>query len=162
MNEGYRFIFNDHIIATTYDSRIQCMTIMRIKADDVSMRRPNIVYSVVAYEKDEFRRGNIAVVCRLVGEKLKEYPAPAMIIVYSSSITTTHEVSSALDWGLTSQMFVLCFMSGPFISCGVMSRRVVRPGGMGSGVTMRWMGGLIEYGVRRERSVMMCVERVIP
>ena len=44
------------------------MTIMRIKADDVSMRRPNIAYSVVEYEKDEFRRGNIAVVCRLVGE----------------------------------------------------------------------------------------------
>ena len=78
------------------------MTIMRIKADDVSMfpaatRRPNIEYSVIECEKDEFRRGDIAVVCRLVEEKFKEYPAPAKIIVYSRSIITIQEVSSALD-----------------------------------------------------------------
>ena len=47
------------------------MTIMRIKADDVSMRRPNIAYSVIEYEKDEFRRGDIAVVCRLVKENTR-------------------------------------------------------------------------------------------
>ena len=35
-------------------------------------------------------------------------------------------------------------------------------GRMGSGVAMRWMGGSIEYGVRRERRVVMCVEQVIP
>ena len=47
------------------------MTIMRIKADDVSMRGPNIAYSVIEYEKDEFRRGDIAVVCRLVKENTR-------------------------------------------------------------------------------------------
>ncbi|KAK6591445.1 hypothetical protein H4I95_12198 [Botrytis cinerea] len=78
------------------------MNIMRIKADDVHMfrsptSRPNIAYSVVEYEEDEFGRGDIAAVCRLVEQKLEEYAAPAKIIVYSCSIITTQEVSSALD-----------------------------------------------------------------
>ena len=78
------------------------MTIMRIKAEDVHMfraptSRPNIAYSVVEYEADEFGKGDIAAVRRLVEQKLEEYPAPAKIIVYSSSIVTTQEVSSALD-----------------------------------------------------------------
>jgi RecQ family ATP-dependent DNA helicase len=78
------------------------MHIMRIKADDVHMfrsptSRPNIAYSVVEYEEDEFGRGDIAAVCRLVEQKLEEYAAPAKIIIYSSSIVTTQEVSSALD-----------------------------------------------------------------
>ena len=50
---------------------------------------PNIVYSVVKYEEDEFRRGDIIAVYRLVEEKLEEYPALAKIIIYSSSIVTT-------------------------------------------------------------------------
>jgi len=75
---------------------------MRIKADDVHIfrsptSRPNIAYSVVEYEEDEFGRGDISAVCRLVEQKLEEYPAPAKIIIYSSSIVTTQEVSSALD-----------------------------------------------------------------
>ena len=53
-------------------------------------------------------------------------------------------------------------MFGPIFSCRVMPRRVGGRGRMGSGVAMRWMGGLIEYGVSRERSVVMCVEQVIP
>ncbi|KAK6591435.1 DNA helicase [Botrytis cinerea] len=78
------------------------MNIMRIKADDVHMfrsptSRPNIAYSVVEYEEDEFGRGDIAAVCRLVEQKLEEYAAPAKIIIYSSSIITTQEVSRALD-----------------------------------------------------------------
>jgi len=78
------------------------MNIMRIKADDVHMfrsptSRPNIAYSVVEYEEDEFGRGDIAAVSRLVEQKLEEYAAPAKIIIYSSSIVTTQEVSSALD-----------------------------------------------------------------
>jgi superfamily II DNA helicase RecQ len=78
------------------------MNIMRIKGDDIHMfqsptSRPNIAYSVVKYEEDEFGRGDIAVVCRLVEQKLEEYAAPTKIIIYSSSIVTTQEVSSALD-----------------------------------------------------------------
>ena len=78
------------------------MNIIRTKADDVHMfrsptSRPNIAYSVVEYEEDEFRRGDIIAVCRLVEQKLKEYAAPAKIIIYSSSIATTQEVSRALD-----------------------------------------------------------------
>ena len=64
-------------------------------------------------------------------EKFKEYPAPAMIIVYSRSITTIQEVSSELD-----------------------SHACIW--------TMGLMGGLYQKGVRRERSVVMCVEQVIP
>jgi superfamily II DNA helicase RecQ len=78
------------------------MNIMRIKADDVHMfraptSRPNIAYSVVEYKEGEFWRGDIAAVCRLVDDKLEEYPVLAKIIVYSSSIVTTQEVSSVLD-----------------------------------------------------------------
>jgi superfamily II DNA helicase RecQ len=70
------------------------INIIRIKADDVYMfrsptSRPNIAYSVVEYEADEFRRGDITAVCRFVEQKLEEYAAPAKIIIYSSSIITT-------------------------------------------------------------------------
>ncbi len=75
---------------------------MRIKANDVHMfrsptSRPNIAYSVVEYEEDEFGRRDIVAVCRLVEQKLEEYAVLAKIIIYSSSIVTTQEVSSALD-----------------------------------------------------------------
>jgi ATP-dependent DNA helicase RecQ len=75
---------------------------MKIRAEDVhtfraAISRPNIAYSVVEYEEDEFGRGDIAAVCRLVEGKLEECPAPAKIIIYSSSIVTTQEVSDALD-----------------------------------------------------------------
>lgn len=78
------------------------MKIMRIQADEVHMfrsptSRPNIAYSVVEYEEDELGRGAIAAACQLVEDKLEEYPAPAKIIVYSSRIVTTQEVSRALD-----------------------------------------------------------------
>ncbi len=78
------------------------MNIMKIRAEDVHIfrsptSRPNIAYSAVEYEEDEFGRGDIAAVCKLVEEKLEEYAAPAKIIIYSSSIVTTQEVSSALD-----------------------------------------------------------------
>ena len=77
------------------------MNIMKIRAEDVHMfraptSRPNIAYSVAEYDEDEFGRGDIAAVCRLVEKKLEEYPAPAKIIIYSSSIVTTQEVSNAL------------------------------------------------------------------
>ena len=70
------------------------MNIMRIKADDVHIfwsliSHLNIMYSVVKYKEDEFRRGDITAVCRLVEQKLEEYTAPAKIIIYSSSIVTT-------------------------------------------------------------------------
>jgi superfamily II DNA helicase RecQ len=78
------------------------INIMRISTNDVHMfraptSRANITYSVVEYAEDEFKRGDIAAVCRLVEQKLEEYAAPAKIIIYSSSIVTTQEVSSALD-----------------------------------------------------------------
>jgi superfamily II DNA helicase RecQ len=53
---------------------------------------------VVEYEEDEFRRGDIATVCRLMEQKLEEYAAPAKIIIYSSSIVTTQEVGRTLDY----------------------------------------------------------------
>jgi superfamily II DNA helicase RecQ len=82
--------------------KLEFINIIRIKADNVYMfqsltSRSNIMYSVVKYKENEFGREDIAVVCRLVKQKLEEYIAPAKIIIYSSSIITTQEVSSALD-----------------------------------------------------------------
>jgi hypothetical protein len=70
------------------------INIMRIKADDVHMFWSltsclNIAYSVVEYEEDEFGSRDITAVCRLINDKLEEYPVPAKIIVYNSSIITT-------------------------------------------------------------------------
>lgn len=67
---------------------------MRISTNNIYIFRsltshPNIVYSVVKYKKDEFERGNIIAVYRLVGNKLKKYLVLAKIIIYSNSITIT-------------------------------------------------------------------------
>lgn len=68
--------------------------------DDCKFRgctsRPNIAYSVAEYSIDI---GQTEAVCQLVAEKLDQYPAPAKIIVYSSSIETIKELASkeALD-----------------------------------------------------------------
>ncbi|KAH7413529.1 hypothetical protein BKA64DRAFT_568436, partial [Cadophora sp. MPI-SDFR-AT-0126] len=70
------------------------INIMKIRAEDIHIFRsptsyPNIAYSAIKYKKDKFRRGNIIAICKLVNKKLKEYPALAKIIIYSSSIITT-------------------------------------------------------------------------
>jgi superfamily II DNA helicase RecQ len=73
------------------------MDIMKVQiADDCKFRgctsRPNIVYSVVEHDDEQTEA-----VCQLVAEKLEQYPSPAKIIVYSSSIDTIKELGSALD-----------------------------------------------------------------
>ena len=78
------------------------MDIMKIRAEDVHTfraptSRPKIAYSVVEYEEDEFGQGEIRAVYDLVRVKLDEHPAPAKIIIYSSSITTAQKVGRALD-----------------------------------------------------------------
>jgi hypothetical protein len=75
-------------------TELEFMNIMRIKANDIHIfwsptSCPNIAYSVVKYEEDEFRRGNIIAIYRLVDNKLEEYLVLAKIIIYSSSIITT-------------------------------------------------------------------------
>ena len=57
--------------------------------NDVPTSYPNIAYSVVEYNVEETEA-----VCQLVAEKLEQYPAPAKIIVYSSSIETIEELGS--------------------------------------------------------------------
>ena len=47
------------------------MNIIRIKGDNIYIFRsltscPNIIYSIVKYKEDEFRRGDIIVVYRLI------------------------------------------------------------------------------------------------
>jgi hypothetical protein len=79
------------------------INIIRISTNNIYIFRsliscPNIVYSVIKYKKNEFKRRDIIAVYRLVGNKLKEYPVPAKIIIYSSSITTIQEISSILDY----------------------------------------------------------------
>ena len=76
-------------------TKLEFINIMRIKANNVHMFWSltsclNITYSMVKYKEDEFRRGDIAAVYRLVEQKLEEYAAPAKIIIYSSSIVTTY------------------------------------------------------------------------
>ncbi|KAH8742702.1 hypothetical protein BGZ57DRAFT_936884 [Hyaloscypha finlandica] len=78
------------------------MGIIRDNANDVHMfraptSRPNVAYSVVGYEVDEFGRGDITAVCRLVDDKLEEYPAPAKIIVYSSDASAEDEIRKAWE-----------------------------------------------------------------
>jgi RecQ family ATP-dependent DNA helicase len=54
--------------------------------------RPNIEYRGFEYEGDEEEA-----TCRMVQEKLEEFPAPAKMIVYSSSVATTQALSQALQ-----------------------------------------------------------------
>jgi hypothetical protein len=79
------------------------ISIIRIKADNIQIfrsatSRSNIAYSIIEYEEDEFRKGDITAIRRLVDDKLEEYLAPAKIIVYNSSITTIQEVNKVLDY----------------------------------------------------------------
>ena len=53
---------------------------------------------MVKYIEDKFKRGDIIAVYRLVEQKLKEYTVLVKIIIYSSSIIITQEVSSVLDY----------------------------------------------------------------
>jgi superfamily II DNA/RNA helicase len=56
--------------------------------------RPNIEYSVVEYDPNVEQTEAVRA---LAARKLEEHPAPAKIIIYSSSITTTQELSIALE-----------------------------------------------------------------
>jgi len=83
-------------------NEIEFMNIMRIKANNIHMFRAltsclNITYSVIEYEEDEFKRGDIVAVCRLIDNKLKEYLALAKIIIYSNNIIITQEVNRVLN-----------------------------------------------------------------
>jgi hypothetical protein len=74
-------------------AKLEFINIIRISTNDVHMfqaptSRANIIYSMVEYIKDEFKRGDIIAVYRLVEQKLEEYATPAKIIIYNSSIVT--------------------------------------------------------------------------
>ncbi|KAH8800926.1 P-loop containing nucleoside triphosphate hydrolase protein [Xylogone sp. PMI_703] len=76
------------------------MEIMKIRKEEAqifraSTTRPNIAYSVMEYPVDE--EGQVEAACQLVRTKIEEYPAPAKIIVYSSSIPTTTRLGTGLD-----------------------------------------------------------------
>jgi hypothetical protein len=75
-------------------TKLEFMNIIRIKANNIYIFRsltsyPNITYSVVKYKEDEFGRGDIIAVYRLVDNKLEEYLVLTKIIIYNSSIITT-------------------------------------------------------------------------
>ena len=76
------------------------MKIMKVYPSNIYMFRapmtcPNIVYSVLEYNTKVKETDTI---CRLVQEKLEQYTAPAKIIVYSSTITRTKELSEVLGY----------------------------------------------------------------
>ena len=56
--------------------------------------RPNIAYSIIEHSSVI---GQIEAACHLVAKKLEQYPAPAKIIIYGSSIDTIKELGSALN-----------------------------------------------------------------
>jgi hypothetical protein len=73
---------------------LEFINIIRIKGNNIYIFRSltsrlNIVYSIVEYKEDEFGRGDITAIYRLVEWKLEEYTTPVKIIIYSSSIITT-------------------------------------------------------------------------
>jgi superfamily II DNA helicase RecQ len=86
-----------YLTATLSPSKeAEFLDIMKVQIpDDCKFRgctsRPNIVYSVVEYDEQT------EAVCQLVAEKLEQYPSPAKIIVYSSSIETIKGLGSALN-----------------------------------------------------------------
>ena len=55
--------------------------------------RPNIAYSVFEYKAEV---EELTAVQELVAQKLQQYPAPAKIIIYSSSIDTIEEIGAKL------------------------------------------------------------------
>jgi RecQ family ATP-dependent DNA helicase len=80
----------------------EIMSIMNTRVEDVHIfrdrtSRPNIEYSVVEYQQGETGDGDIQAVSKMVEQKLEEYPTPAKIIVYSSSIVTTQQLSAAMN-----------------------------------------------------------------
>lgn len=71
--------------------KLKFINIIRIKDDDIYIfqsltSRSNIAYFIVKYKKDEFERGDIIIVYKLMEQKLKEYAALTKIIIYNSSI----------------------------------------------------------------------------
>ena len=79
------------------------INIIRISTNNVHIfraliSRSNITYSVIEYTEDEFEKGDITAVYRLVEQKLEEYTALVKIIIYSNSIVTTQKISSILDY----------------------------------------------------------------
>jgi hypothetical protein len=75
-------------------AKLEFINIMRISTNNVYMfraptSRANIVYSIVKYIEDKFKRGDIIAVYRLIEQKLEEYAILAKIIIYNSSIVTT-------------------------------------------------------------------------
>jgi superfamily II DNA helicase RecQ len=69
------------------------MSMIKTSIEDVYIfrdrtSRANIAYSVVEYPVNEFGGGEIPAVIAIVTQKLEEYPTPAKVIIYGSSVTT--------------------------------------------------------------------------
>jgi hypothetical protein len=78
------------------------MNIMRISINNIHIfraltSRPNIIYSVIEYMENKFKREDIIVIYRLIEQKLEKYTILAKIIIYNNSIITIQEVNSILD-----------------------------------------------------------------
>jgi RecQ family ATP-dependent DNA helicase len=95
MDRGVQMVY---LTATLSPSKeAEFLDIMKVQiTDDCKFRgctsRPNIAYSVVEHSDEQTEA-----VCRLVAEKLEQYPSPAKIIVYSSNIDTIKELGGALN-----------------------------------------------------------------
>jgi hypothetical protein len=77
------------------------MSIIKTSIEDVYIfrdrtSRANLAYSVVEYPVNKFGGGEIPAVIAMVTQKLEEYPTPAKVIIYSSSVTTVQTLSQAM------------------------------------------------------------------
>jgi hypothetical protein len=91
MERGVQMVYLT--ITLLLHAKPEFMNIIRISTNDVHIfqaptSQPNITYSVIKYVKGKFKRGDIAIICKLMEQKLKEYTALAKIIIYNNNIVT--------------------------------------------------------------------------
>jgi superfamily II DNA helicase RecQ len=84
MEKGVQIVYLIIIILLYIEPEF--INIIRIKANNVyifraSTSRLNIAYSVVEYEEDEFGRGDIVIIYKLINDKLEKYSILIKIII---------------------------------------------------------------------------------
>jgi superfamily II DNA helicase RecQ len=97
MERGVQLVYLTATLPPADESEF--FNIMKVQSEDVHIfrgctSRPNIEYSVFEHDRDV---EETEAVCQLVAEKLRQYPAPAKIIVYGSSIDTIEELGRGLN-----------------------------------------------------------------
>jgi superfamily II DNA helicase RecQ len=101
MEKGVQIVYLIIIILLYIEPEF--INIIRIKANNVyifraSTSRLNIAYSVVEYEEDEFGRGDIVIIYKLINDKLEKYSILIKIIIYNNNIVIIQKINNILDY----------------------------------------------------------------